>query len=75
MQEFITRANIARFAALVAKEPDEAKRRLLEQMLDREKAALKALGGPHVAAVETGEHHAPPREPELKRDGSERPAN
>lgn len=75
MQEFIARANIARFEALIAGEPDEAKRRVLEQMLDREKATLKGVGATRVAATATGQHHAPAQGPQLNGDSQDSPTN
>lgn len=75
MQEFIARANIARFEALIAGEPDEAKRQLLEQMLDREKATLNGVGAARVAATATGQHHASAQGPQLNRDSQDSPAH
>ena len=49
MQEFITRANIEHFLRLLADEPDEAKRWVLERMLTEEKAKLDSLGVTHTA--------------------------
>jgi hypothetical protein len=59
MQDFVTRANIARFSNLIAGETDEARRRLLEQMLDSEKAKLDGLGLAHLASAVTSEDDAP----------------
>lgn len=75
MQKFIARANVARFEALIAGEPDEAKRQLLEQMLGRERETLNGLGDAGVAAVAKGDHHAPAPVPQLRRGGLERPAD
>lgn len=74
MQEFIARANIARFEALIASEPDDAKRQLLEEMLDREKATLNGLGVAQVAPTATGEPHALPPRPQLNRNSPALPA-
>jgi hypothetical protein len=73
MQKFIAKANIARFEALIAGEPDDAKRQLLEQMLDREKAALNGLGVANGAAAGTGEHRASTSDAQSPRGNDERP--
>lgn len=60
MQEFIARANIARFIDLIAKERDGAARELLERMLAEERVNLKrALGAP-LAGDPPASHPPPP---------------
>jgi len=70
MHEFVTRANIARFVALIADESDDTKRRSLEQMLVEEKAKLEGLvSGPKDPGAPLGNH--PPSEPRSEPGGIE----
>lgn len=58
MQQYILSANIAHFRALLENEPDEAKRRILENLLAAEMAKLNEIAPNSLPAVVERARHA-----------------